>query len=1044
MFRKLAMIMMFLLLLLNAPALFAQVANKGKVTVKGKVLDKKSGQPVSGATISIKGESNGVASGEDGNFTITVPSEKSILVISSVGFTTEELPVGISGQEMIIAITQKNKDLNEVVVTALGIQRSAKSLTYATQRISGDELNEIRDANIANTLSGKVAGLTITSSANGPGGAARIVLRGNRSIQGSNNALIVVDGVAIDNSTPSGQVRDDAGSSNGGQSGSDGISSINPDDIETINVLKGAAGAALYGSRASNGVILITTKRGRAGKIQVNVNSGISTESPMLLQDLQNEYSQGAGGKYSTMPSTNYGEKIAGQQVTDFHGNSVTLKAYPDNVRNFFRTGFSTNNSVSLSAGSEKMQTYISYANNYVNGIVPTNFLNRHNFNARLGVNITDRLSADARVTYVLQDISNKPGVGGDGLVGANVYRVPRSVNLDEYKDYKTVTGSVEKPYYWVSSDPVYTNPYWTVYNTHHYDDRSRVLGLISLRYKLTSWLNLQARVSSDSYNDFNTQSYANNTPNYARKPGGYYSEENAYVAERNIDVLLSGSNNIAKDLKITYNLGASDLVRNMRVRKSIADGLNITNKYDLRFATALTATTNNANRELQSVYGTAQFNLRDYLYLDLTARNDWSSTLPEPYSFFYPSVGLTAVLSDMFKMADWIDIAKVRASYAKVGNDADPYMINQTYKYIPGAYGGYIAASPTKAITDLKPELTSSFELGTEWRFLNNRVGFDLTVYKSNSRNQLIQINTPASSGYANTFLNAGNIQNSGLEIMLNIQPVRSKDFTWDLGLNYAYNKSKVVELDPSIRYVYLGSGSTFRTAIPVVREGGEYGDLYGYRWKRDASGQFIVNDNGLPVKLDTASRLGNYNPKYTFGFSNTFKYKNWSLGFLIDGKIGGVVASGTAGQYAYAGSSKSTLNYRDGNWVIPAVKADGSKNTTAVNAEQFWQTVASGDYNWGEFFTYDASNVRLREVSLGYEFKHLPAFLKAAKFSLFARNLFFLYRGSSIMDIPGIGKRKLDFDPEVSFGNSNYQGIEYYNLPSTRSIGINCKLTF
>ena len=254
--------------------------------------------------------------------------------------------------------------------------------------------------------------------------------------------------------------------------------------------------------------------------MQVNLNSGISMESPMLQQDLQNEYSQGAGGNYSTSPATNYGEKITGQQVTDFHGNSVTLKAYPDNVKDFFQTGYSINNSISVNAGSEKIQTYLSYANNYVNGIVPTNFLNRHNFNARLGVNITDRLTADARITYLLQDISNKPGVGGDGLVGANVYRVPRSVNLDEYKTYKTVTGSVEKPYYWVSSDPVYTNPYWTTYNTHHNDDRSRVLGLLSLKYKLTSWLNLQARVSSDSYNDFNTQSYANNTAELCKETG--------------------------------------------------------------------------------------------------------------------------------------------------------------------------------------------------------------------------------------------------------------------------------------------------------------------------------------------------------------------------------------------------------------------------------------------------------------------------------------------------------------------------------------------
>lgn len=1028
--------------MMHPVALMAQ-GGQGQFTVKGKVIDKNSGQPVSGASVIIKGQTSGVSTGDDGSFSISVTGENAVLVISSVGYGSQELKARPTKDIVIVAITSQGKDLGEVVVTALGIQRTAKSLTYSTQRISGEDLNEVRDANIANTLSGKVAGLTITSSANGPGGAARIILRGNRSIQGNNNALIVVDGVAIDNSTPSGQVTDDAGSSNASQSGSDGISSINPDDIESINVLKGAAGAALYGTRASNGVVLITTKRGRSGRMQVNVNSGISTESPMILQELQKQYSQGTGGEYKTNTAGNYGEKIAGQDVVDYHGNSISLKSYPDNIRNFYRTGLSTNNSVSVNAGSDKLNTYLSYSNNYVNGIVPTNFLNRHTFNARFGVNITDRLSADARVTYVLQDIFNKPGVGGDGMVGANLFRVPISVNLDEYKNYKTISGGVEKPYYWTSSDPVYTNPYWTVYNTHHNEDRSRVIGMALLKYKLTSWLNIQARVSNDSYNDFITQSYANNTPNYARLAGGYYSEQNVFVAERNIDLLLSGTNDITHDLKVTYNIGASDLVRKSRIRKSIADGLNITNKYDISFATALSATTSNANRELQSVYGTAQFNFKDYLYLDLTARNDWSSTLPKPYSFFYPSIGVTALLSDILKMPDWINLAKVRASFAKVGNDADPYLINQTYKYIAGNFGGYVSASNIKALSSLKPELTSSYEIGTEWRFLNNRLGLDLTIYKSNSKNQLLTINTPPSSGFGFAYLNAGNIQNSGIELMLNIQPVKQKNFTWDLGLNYALNKSKVVELDPSIKYFYLGS-KFIRTATPVVRKGGEFGDLYGYVWKRDANGQYLVSDNGLPIR-DTASRIGNYNPKYTFGISNNFRYKNWNLSFLIDGKIGGVIASGTAGQLAYAGASKVTQKYRDGNWVLPGMTASGGKNTTAINAEQFWQTVAQGDYNWAEFFTYDASNVRLREVTLGYDFKlSSNAVFKAAKVSLFARNLFFIYRGSSILDIPGIGKRKMDFDPEVSFGNSNYQGVEYYNLPSTRSFGINCKLTF
>ncbi|MCC6287998.1 MAG: SusC/RagA family TonB-linked outer membrane protein [Chitinophagaceae bacterium] len=1029
-----------LLLLLNA---FQQLHAQNAIVVKGKVLDKNSGEPVFGASVTVRGSNRGVSTREDGTFSINVPSVNTSLVISSVGYEKQEVKITNAADELVVSINPSGGELSDVVVTALGIQRTAKSLTYATQKVSGDQLNEVRDANIANTLSGKVAGLTVTSTANGPGGATRIILRGNRSIQGDNNALIVVDGVPIDNSTPAGQVREDAGSSNTAQSGSDGISSINPDDIESISIMKGAAGAALYGSRANNGVIIITTKRGKPGKIAVNVNSGISIENPMTLQKWQDQYSQGAGGEYSTRSSINFGEKISGQQVMDFHGNAVTLKAYPNNIKDFFSTGLSVNNAVGITTGSDKIQAYVSYANNYINGIVPTNTLRRNSFNARLGINITDRFSVDAKLTYVLQDILNKPGVGGDGLIAANLYRTPVSVNLEEYKDYKTIAGGVEKPYYWVSSDPVYTNPYWTIYNTHHNENRSRVTGLVALKYKLTDWLNIQARVSNDSYNDFITQSYANNTPNYARKVGGYYSEENDYIAERNVDVLINGTNKIAGGLKLTYNIGASDVVRSLRTRRNIADGLNITNKYDLLFGTTLTALTSKQNREMQSVYGTAQFSYNDYLYLDLTARNDWSSTLPSPYSFFYPSIGANAILSEMMKMPDWINLLKIRASYSKVGNDATPYLINQTYNYIAGNYGGYVASNTIKSISNLKPELTTSIEAGTEWRLFNNRLSFDFTYYKTNSKNQLLKIQMPTSSGFANTYINAGNIQNAGIELMLAYKLVQSKNFTWDMGLNYALNKSKIIELVPPDAPIYLSSNQNGRVASPVVKQGGEFGDLWGYKWQRQ-DGQFVVSDNGLPIKGAKIERLGNYNPKYTIGFSNTFKYRNWVLGVLVDGKFGGVVASGTASQLAYAGASEVTLKHRTDTWTLPAVHADKSTNTTAINAEQFWQIVAQGDYGWGEFFTYDATNVRLRELSLGYEFTKLPRFLKAAKFSFVARNVFFIYRGSSILDIPGIGKRKLDFDPEVSFGNSSYQGIEYYNLPSTRSLGVNLKLSF
>lgn len=1015
-------------------------------TIRGRVLDQQTGKPLAGVSVTIKGKKGGASTNDEGWFSLNIPSGGATLIISSVGYTAVEQVVEAGASNIVISLVPDQKGMNEVIVTALGIQRTAKSLTYSAQRVGGDQINEVRDASFANTLSGKVAGLTITPSANGPGGATRVLLRGNRSIQGTNNALIVVDGVAIDNQTISGEVKDDAGSTNAGQNGSDGLSNINPDDIESMSILKGAAGAALYGSRAANGVIIITTKRGKQGKLSVNLNSGVSAESAFSIPKLQDQYSQGTNGAYTTNTGYSWGAKATGQSVTDWRGQTVPLHTYPNNIRDFYRTAFSTNNAVGVTTGSDKVQTYLSYANNNAAGIVPNNRLMRNTFNARVGVNITDKLSADAKATYIVQNIYNKPGVGGDGLIAANVYSIPTSVNQQDLKAYKTtdITG-VETPTFWTSTDPVIMNPYWTLNNTHHDENRSRLIGLLSLKYKFTDWLNIQGRVSSDAYNEFNTTTYANNTVNYARQPGGYYSEEYNYVSERNFDVLLNGNNSITRDLKVTYNIGSSLLDRGSRHRITAADGLAYNNKFDLTYGSTLKETVSTVKRQLQSVYGTAQFSYKDFLFLDLTARNDWSSTIPEPYSYFYPSVGVSAILSDMIQMPSWVSMARVRGSVTRVGNDADPYLLAQTYTYITGGFGGYIASNSVKMLPTLKPEITSAVEAGTEWRFWNDRLGVDLTYYKTNSKNQLLKVTTPASSGYSSMYMNAGNIQNSGIEVVLSAQPIKTRAFSWNMTLNYALNKNKVISIAPGVPFLFLGSTDNVRTATPRVAEGGSYGDLYGYKWQRSSKGQYVVDSTGLPVYTSAISSVGNFNPNYTIGFSNSFTYKGWSLGFLVDGKFGGVIVSGTEAELAYMGTSSYTTKYRDNaSLVLSGVHADGSPNTTAIGAQALWQSVTQGNYAKAEFFTYDATNVRLRELTLGYEFKRLPSFLKAAKLSFVARNLLFLYRGKSVLDIPGIGKRKLGIDPEASFGNSNYQGVEYFNLPSTRSMGLNLKLSF
>ena len=1003
---------------------FFQDTSTLRITVKGRVSDGKA--PLPGVTVREQGTGNGTVTNGDGMFTISVKNNAT-LDFSQVGQATVHEAVK-GRREINVELGAATQGLNEIVVTALGIRREAKTLTFSAQKLDGARLNEARDANFVNSLSGKVAGATITQSASGPGGASRVVLRGNRSIQGNNNALFVVDGVAIDNSTP-----DQLGSDFGGYNGSDGAANINPDDIESVNVMKGAAAAALYGSRAANGAIIISTKKGKAGNMSLDYNGGIAVEKPFILPKFQNVYGQGNAGVYSANASGSWG---------------ADTTTYPDNVKSFFRNAITLNNAVAVTGGNDKTQGYLSYTNNRVEGIIPGNELNRHTVNLRLNTQISKRLSTDAKLTYVNQVIDNKPRGGEENGLIIDLYKVPRSVSEEKLQQYESVNEQTGQPVplYWLPSSSIYMNPYWMANRTSYDETRNRIMALGSAKYEITPWLSIQGRYTLDRYSDKILNTYNNGTLLFALQ-GGSMTAGFRDVTERNADLLISGHNDISHDLKVTYNIGASDLIRKNSYSATTANGLNIANKFDLLYATARSVTTSSIDRELQSVYGSVDLAFRDYLFLDVSGRNDWSSTLPKPYSFFYPSVGISAIISDIATLPSWVSFGKVRASYTRVGNDADPYLLLQTYTYEEGGTNGYIRRDATKAIRDLKPEETTALEAGLEWRFLGNRVGVDLTVYKTNSVNQLLRLALAPASGFDDQYINAGDIQNKGIEITLNGTPVKQERFQWDITLNYAVNKNKVISLSPDIKQAVLGGNSFGRTATPIVKEGGSYGDLYATRWARDAaSGSFLVDDNGKPVGSSTTEFIGNYNPRYTLGLTNTLTYGNWSFSFLIDGKVGGVMTSGTEATLAYDGTAAYTTDHREGNWVLPAlVQSSKQVNETEINAETFWTTVSGGRYSWAEFFTYDATNFRIRELSLGYRFKLKPsAVFKAARISFVGRNLFFIYRGSSILDIPGIGKRKMNFDPDVNLGAGNFQGIEFGNLPTTRSLGLNVKLSF
>ena len=1004
----------------------AQASIRGTVTSPD-------GEPIIGANVIELGSNNGTATDLDGNYLLKVGAN-AILEFTYTGYVSQKFTVGT--QTIINVTLTEGVALSEIIVTALGISREKKSLTYAAQTIQGGQLTQVRDANFTNTLQGKVAGLVVTNASSGVGGATRVNLRGNRSIQSSNNALFVIDGVPVDNSTP-GQVGNDFG----GYNGSDGVANINPDDIESISVLKGAAASVLYGSRAANGVILITTKKGGAGAISVDVNSGAQFDAPLTLPYLQNEYGQGNGGAFGVRASGSWGPKINNQAVTDWTGKSQNMVPQPNNISDFFQLGSSFNNSVGIKGGTDKVQSYFSFTNNQAAGVVPGNTLDRNTVNLRISTNLSKKFSTDAKVTYVNQILNNKLRSGEESSEVMNLYKTPRSIRIEDMQNYESGSGA---PNYWTSSS-IYMNPYWTINRTSADEERTRTTGLVSATYNINDDMKVLARVSLDQYTDRGENTFYNNTLLFAQA-GGSFQKYFRQVQERNAELLLIGNKKINSNLKLSYTFGVADLARKSDFTQTSANGLLVPNKFDLGFARTLSVGTGFVERDLQSAFGSVQVSLKDYLYLDVTARNDWSSTLPAPHSYFYPSLGLTAVLSDMVELPSFVSFAKFRGSYTRVGNDAAPYLLTQTYSFSQGGVGGFINRDGTQAIGDLKPELTTSLEFGFDGRFFDNRMGLDVTFYKTNSVNQLLSLPLAPASGFSNQYINAGDIENSGVELTLTGSPIKKDDFSWDITLNYARNVNTIISLHPDIKQTFLSSGYG-RTAGVLVKEGGAYGDLYADGWAQAPDGQFIMDASGKPVLTATQEFLGNFNPKFSLGLNNAFSFGKMSVNVLIDARIGGVMTSGSDANLAFDGNAAYTTAYREGGWVLPGVVKNGESytpNTTPINAETFWTTVSNGRYSWGQLFTYDATNVRIREAAVGYDFTVNNSFVKKAKLSIVARNLFFLAKGNAIMDVPGVPTRKMWFDPDVNLGAGNYQGVEYGTLPSARSIGLNLNLSF
>lgn len=992
-----------------------------------------------GIVVKESGTNNVTVTNAQGQFALTVASANSSLEVSHVGY--KSAVVSLAGRSSVdITLEAEVQQLTDVVVTALGITRQKKSLTYSAQALKGSDLSDSRNVNITSAMSGKVAGLTINKTNSGPGGSNRIVFRGNRSLAGNNQPLVIVDGVRIDNDAKA--FADVA--LFGGRDNGDGISNINPDDVESMSVLTGVSAAALYGSDAANGAIIITTKKGKAGQgLGIAVASSATMETPMIFPDQQNVYGQGNGGVFDANADNSWGPKMTGQQVTDWTGKSQPLTPQPNNAKDFFQTGNEFVNSVALSNGNDKSQTYFSYTNTLSRGIVPNNNFKRNNFNLRQTFNITDKLSADFKANYIVEDVLNRPLSGVGNRAVSTVFAMPRSLRLSDIHNFETLNpdGSLTQNY-WSTEGPSFQNPYWSAYRNLYERKRNRFIGLASLRYQFTPYLSAQVRTSMDYYVDGSEEKDYNNTfwlTDYAGR--GNYVINKETNQQFNNDVLLNFSKDLTREFHLNVNAGASIERFNFERATLNNQGLNAPNLFATSNAIALTNSqfpylpyAPISRTERQSVYGAAQLSYNNYLFLDVTGRNDWNSTLPvKNASIFFPSVGLSGVISDMVKLPEAISYLKLRTSYAFVGNGTAFNQLKPSFYFAPGGNNGFLIIDPTLHNATLKPEETRSFEAGLDFALLRNRVGAELTYYKTNTRNQILNIPVPQASGYSSRIINAGDIRNSGVELVLFAKPVSARDFKWNINLTFGANRNKVISLDSLEKSALLSSPQAIGS-IQVV-EGGKYGELYTASLQRNTAGQIIVGDDGLPlVNTNQDHYVGNYNPDWTGGITNSFQYKSFTLSFLIDMRKGGKVLGGTEMLLAQKGVSKQTLANRDQPFVIPnSVKQDGTKNSVAVTSEQYWGSVTQNSV--GELFVYDATNVRVREASLTYAVPKRffgNSIVHGASLSLVGRNLFF------------ISNKAKDFDPESTLGTGNNQGVEYAAIPTTRSLGLYLKLNF
>lgn len=1025
-------------------------------------------EPLIGASIYNQTQDKGAITELDGSFTLMAkPNDK--IKVSYLGYRNYFFNVS-DLQTYEIVLEANNVDIDEIVVTALGLERSSKSLGYAVQELDGQAINEVTSVNFLDNLGGKLAGVTINQGATGVGSSSLISIRGESSFT-NNNPLFIVDGIPINNNTILNQTNEQAAGFQEVDFGN-GAMDINPADIKSVSVLKGPAAAALYGTRASNGVIIINTKDGSESKgLGVSFNSSTFIDRAFQLPEFQNKYGQGNNGEFEFVDGLgggindnitySYGPELDKGILIPQYDSPVTLAngqivrggdvaihggatipgtpfvSNPDNLKNFYETGITSTNNIAFGSHFNKGSYRLSFKNMNSQSIIPGVNLDRKNISARLHFNPIEKLSISSSINYINSQSDNRPssGYGSENINYSLVAWLGRQTNLDPLKSYwqPGLEGIQQYSFNYTFFD----NPYFILHENTNSFGRDRVFGNIKVDYQISSKLSATVRSGLDNSSELRAfrRAFSSN-----RFRNGAYAEHDVAYREINTDFLLNYTETFGK-FKTDFAVGANRMDQFASTKQTQTTSLAQPGIFRLsNAASPLEVFQFKSKKRINSIYGIAKFSYNDWLYTDFTARNDWSSALATPTStentsFFYPSVSTSLVLSNLMDLPAAISFAKLRANYAEVGNDTNPYETT----------GFFVSSTPVNSQptfsdqatipnANLIPERASSFEFGTDLRFLDDKIAVDFTYYTGKTKNQILALPIAISSGYGQRILNGGEVSNQGIELLLNVNAVRTRNFSWNIQSNFSRNVARVVSLPDEANRLTLAYSRVYdnpnQSVYFLVSEGDRIGDLWGTGYLKNDDGEFIIGDDGKYIVDNTLIKLGNYNPDFIVGLTNQFRYKNFQAGFVLDWRQGGEIVSRTQALAGVAGQLKETENRPEEGIVAEGVNADGSVNSTAIPAETYYRQYY--DRNHEENNTYDASYLKLREFHLGYQFKKVKN-LENLRISLVGKNLF------AWSKIP-------HFDPEqlAVQGNNFIRGIEDMSYATTRSIGISLNLDF